>query len=379
VDARAADTCLTAPPLGAARTDKSSCWRRPAASAPCAPRSPPAPTPSTSASSAGAPGPSPRTSTAAAPRRRRPRSPVRGPGAPRPQRAPQGRRARAGARGRSKRRTGPASTPSSCTDLAFAARVRERYPDLALHASTQLDTHSVGAARDCSRASGSSAAILARELSLDEIAALEPHGLELEVFAHGALCYGYSGDCLLSSMVGGRSGNRGRCSQSCRLRYSAPEGRRPQRRATPRPARTAGDGAYALDCRSLRHRGAAAAARRGRDLVQDRGPHEGRRLRRRHVAVYREALDAALADPDGYSGARRLAAASRAGFSRGFTERPPRRVDHHEVRSGGRGGHRGVPRRARRAFDEAARRASRPTDTPVPRATSSLYTPCRPD
>src|SRR5450759_3608320 len=103
-------------------------------------------------------------------------------------------------------------------DLGLGARVREAYPALPLHASTQLNTHSSSQLAGLSDL-GFTRAILARELSLVEIAALEAHGLELEAFVHGALCYGYSGDCLLASMVGGRSGNRGRCSQSCRLRY----------------------------------------------------------------------------------------------------------------------------------------------------------------
>ena len=109
------------------------------------------------------------------------------------------------------------------TDLGLAARVAQTYPGLELHASTQLGTHSsaqLGRLADL----GFARAVLARELSVDEIAALEPHGLELEVFVHGALCYGYSGACLLSSMASGRSGNRGRCSQACRLRYRLDEG-----------------------------------------------------------------------------------------------------------------------------------------------------------
>ena len=103
-------------------------------------------------------------------------------------------------------------------DLGFVTRVREVYPDLPLHASTQMNTHSSSQLAALAQL-GFSRAILAREMSLAEITALEAHGLELEAFVHGALCYGYSGDCLLASMVGGRSGNRGRCSQSCRLRY----------------------------------------------------------------------------------------------------------------------------------------------------------------
>ena len=123
-------------------------------------------------------------------------------------------------------------------DLGFAALVREAYPALELHASTQLDTHS-SAQLERLAALGFSRAILARELCLDEIAALEPHGLALEAFVHGALCYGYSGACLLSSMASGRSGNRGRCSQACRMRYRLEAGRG-RRRALRAPVEGAG-------------------------------------------------------------------------------------------------------------------------------------------
>jgi putative protease len=124
-------------------------------------------------------------------------------------------------------------------DLGFAALVRQQYPRLALHASTQVNTHSSAQLAALSRL-GFGRAVLSRELSLYEIAALEPHGLELEAFVHGALCYGYSGDCLLASMVGGRSGNRGRCSQACRMRYAvrragAPAHHRRHRRASSAP------------------------------------------------------------------------------------------------------------------------------------------------
>ncbi|MGD0997609.1 MAG: peptidase U32 family protein, partial [Thermoleophilia bacterium] len=77
-------------------------------------------------------------------------------------------------------------------DLGFAALVHDAYPALELHASTQLDTHA-SVQLEHLAGLGFARAILARELSLQEIAALDPHGLELEAFVHGALCYGYSG------------------------------------------------------------------------------------------------------------------------------------------------------------------------------------------
>ena len=148
-------------------------------------------------------------------------------------------------------------------DLGFARLVHDAYPALELHASTQLGTHS-SAQLERLAGLGFSRAILARELSLDEIAALEPHGLALEAFVHGALCYGYSGACLLSSMASGRSGNRGRCSQACRLRYRLDAGaagspggaaslRGPAGRAT------SGRAGGPLVCRSSRPRAASPA------------------------------------------------------------------------------------------------------------------------
>jgi putative protease len=90
---------------------------------------------------------------------------------------------------------------------------------IAVHASTQMGIHSLEGVR-WAEEQGVRRVILARELSLDEIAALtKESGMELEVFVHGALCYCFSGQCLFSSMLGGRSGNRGLCAQPCRKRY----------------------------------------------------------------------------------------------------------------------------------------------------------------
>jgi len=109
-------------------------------------------------------------------------------------------------------------------DLGVARLVREFFPELRLHASTQLTIHNrAGAA--AARSFGFARVTLARELTLEEvqtIAALP--GLEVEVFVHGALCYSYSGLCLFSSQLLGRSGNRGRCAQPCRAFYRVAEG-----------------------------------------------------------------------------------------------------------------------------------------------------------
>lgn len=106
-------------------------------------------------------------------------------------------------------------------DLGVFRRVHELYPELELHVSTQAAVTGVRTARRYLEL-GAERIVLARELSLDEIRSIrEQTGAELEVFAHGALCYCYSGDCLMSSFIGGRSGNRGKCAGTCRLPFEA--------------------------------------------------------------------------------------------------------------------------------------------------------------
>ncbi len=97
--------------------------------------------------------------------------------------------------------------------------VRRNFPGLPVHASTQMSVANVHGAEFLKRR-GAARIVTARELSLGEIRAIyEQTGVEIESFIHGALCYCYSGQCLMSSMLGGRSGNRGRCAQPCRLAY----------------------------------------------------------------------------------------------------------------------------------------------------------------
>ncbi len=226
-------------------------------------------------------------------------------------------------------------------DLGFAARVREEYPDLPLHASTQLNAHSSAQLAALERL-GFARAVLARELSLVEIAALEAHGLELEAFVHGALCYGYSGDCLLSSMVGGRSGNRGRCSQSCRLRYAL-------RR----------EGGQAQESSRIMSTSDLAAVGVLPGLLAAGVTSfkvEGRMKDAAYVgvttSVYREALDAAVADPEGFAVRPEWRERLEQSFSRSFTT-AHLEGSHDTVRSGGRGGHRGVLVGRVSASDEA--------------------------
>lgn len=106
-------------------------------------------------------------------------------------------------------------------DYGVFSVLRDSFPGLALHASTQMTItgrYGAGLLKDM----GASRVVTARELSAAEIKDIHDNvDVEIESFVHGALCYCYSGQCLLSSMIGGRSGNRGRCAQPCRLMYSA--------------------------------------------------------------------------------------------------------------------------------------------------------------
>ena len=105
-------------------------------------------------------------------------------------------------------------------DLGAAAAIHRHLPTLALHASTQASGHNISAAAELRRL-GFSRMVMAREASLDDIRTFcRESETELEVFAHGALCVCHSGQCLFSSMVGGRSGNRGECAQPCRLPFT---------------------------------------------------------------------------------------------------------------------------------------------------------------
>lgn len=104
-------------------------------------------------------------------------------------------------------------------DLGVTSFLHRHFPELPLHGSTQMSGTSAFGAKEMKNL-GISRIVTAREVSLQEIASIyQETGMEIESFVHGALCYCYSGQCLLSSLLGGRSGNRGRCAQPCRLSY----------------------------------------------------------------------------------------------------------------------------------------------------------------
>lgn len=112
-------------------------------------------------------------------------------------------------------------------DPGFAALLSEKLPGLPLHASTQMTLHQPLQAAEAVRRLGLRRVILARECSLEEVRrvveALRPLGAGVEVFVHGALCFAYSGQCLISNFAGRRSANRGICAQNCRFDYVAGE------------------------------------------------------------------------------------------------------------------------------------------------------------
>lgn len=109
-------------------------------------------------------------------------------------------------------------------DMGVFCYIRDHFKDLALHASTQMTLTGVRGASFL-KSQGAVRIVPARELSLTEIRKIkEQTGMEIECFIHGAMCYCYSGQCLFSSILGGRSGNRGRCAQPCRLPYQICEG-----------------------------------------------------------------------------------------------------------------------------------------------------------
>ena len=107
-------------------------------------------------------------------------------------------------------------------DIGVLSLARSTVPDLQVHASTQMSIHNIAGAL-WAKKHGCTRIILARELSRRDITAISTHpdltDIGIEIFGHGALCFAYSGQCLLSSVMGGRSGNRGACAQPCRKRY----------------------------------------------------------------------------------------------------------------------------------------------------------------
>jgi putative protease len=184
-------------------------------------------------------------------------------------------------------------------DIGVAALAREIVPGLTIHASTQMTLHNTEGVLWAAE-QGFSRVVLPRELPLAEIATIAERtrhtGIGLEVFAHGALCYSYSGQCLISSVIGGRSGNRGMCAQPCRKPYTLVYGDRDRYGRPERLKELRSSGRYLLSPKDL------CTYRHLPELV--RSPVvslkiEGRMKSPEYVAVvvstYRRALDAIAA------------------------------------------------------------------------------------
>ncbi len=217
-------------------------------------------------------------------------------------------------------------------DLGVARLAREIAPSLPIHASTQM-TCTDAAACELAKELGAKRVILARELSLDDIRALRAGtDVEIEVFVHGALCIAYSGQCLTSEAIGGRSANRGACAQACRLPYEL---------VVDGVLRDLGDKAYLLSPEDLE------ASRMVPDLIaagvcslKIEGRLKGPEYVAATVTLYRQAIDAAMAGTGSdLAEARDLALQT---FSRGSDVGFFGGVDHQRLVDGTTCDHRGV-------------------------------------
>jgi putative protease len=181
-------------------------------------------------------------------------------------------------------------------DIGVAAVAREIAPGLSLHASTQMTIYNrEGVA--WAREQGFSRVVLARELSLEEIgeiaSAPECQGVGLELFVHGALCYSYSGQCLLSSMIGGRSGNRGMCAQPCRKPYTLVNGPVDMYGRPVSLSKTRWDEKYLLSTRDLcTYQDLESIVRAPVESLKIEGRMRSPRYVSTVVSVYRKAIDA---------------------------------------------------------------------------------------
>ncbi|MBI2470777.1 MAG: U32 family peptidase [Planctomycetes bacterium] len=166
-------------------------------------------------------------------------------------------------------------------DLGLLYLIKSQFPQFNLHASTQMTIHNLAGVRQLERM-GFKRVVLSRELTIDEIKNIAQNSsMEIEVFVHGALCYSYSGLCFFSSMMGGRSGNRGRCAQPCRMYYTSQPG----------------EGGYLFSMKDLR------ALSHINELIEagvSSCKIEGRMKSPEYVAVvthvYRQAIDGKLED-----------------------------------------------------------------------------------
>ncbi|WP_437817549.1 DUF3656 domain-containing U32 family peptidase [Sorangium sp. So ce1078] len=217
-------------------------------------------------------------------------------------------------------------------DLGVMRLAKALAPGLPIHASTQM-TCTDAAGVELARSLGAARVILARELSLDDIAAIRrATDVELEVFVHGALCIAYSGQCLTSEAIGGRSANRGACAQACRLPY---------RLVVDGALRDLGDAAYLLSPEDLDATDVIPdLVALGVASVKIEGRLKGPEYVGATARLYRAAIDAALGEGAGPRALDREAALQ--AFSRGSGPGFLRGVDHQRLVDGRTCDHRGI-------------------------------------
>src|SRR5665647_2101696 len=196
-------------------------------------------------------------------------------------------------------------------DLGLISLAGKYLPDLPLHASTQMTLHNSAGVEFVNKL-GIERVVLSRESSLEDIKRIrEKSRIEIEIFIHGALCISYSGQCLLSSLIGGRSGNRGYCAQPCRKKYRLYcEGK---------SIKKSGD--YLLSPRDLNiSSGLGALIEAGIESFKI----EGRMKRPEYVAgvvrIYRRLIDRYVENPAGYAVSEEEQETLTQLFNRGFTQ-----------------------------------------------------------
>jgi putative protease len=185
------------------------------------------------------------------------------------------------------------------SDPAVVSMLRKHAPDIPIHLSTQANTTNAESVRFW-RTQGVRRVNAARELSLAEIKQLSTvKGIQIEAFAHGAMCISYSGRCLLSNYMAQRPSNQGMCCQPCRFRYSLVEETRPGQYF---PVGEDDRGTYVFNSRDLCMLGhLPAMIGAGIDTLKIEGRMKGIHYAATAVKVYREAIDRYYADPAGYA------------------------------------------------------------------------------
>lgn len=220
-------------------------------------------------------------------------------------------------------------------DLGFMSLIRSELPHVRIHASTQINAHNTPSVRALADL-GVERVTLARETSLAEIGAIAAASpVQVESFVHGALCICYSGQCFMSSTIGGRSANRGQCAQPCRLAYELLD-EKGKVRATPGPHILSPKDLCGIEALPALVQSGVAALK-----------IEGRMKSPEYVAlvtgVYRGALDRAIADPEGFEVTEAERDILAEAFNRGFTQAYLAEERGRDIMSYKRPNNRGVP------------------------------------